>query len=80
MSLNPEQADALLGFLRVTRDHELTCDEWLDVLPSYLDATPAEQACEDFRLVREHLALCPECREEIDIVIDAIAASGQPGG
>ena len=71
MSLTPDQIRAMLSPLQFTKDQELTCDEWLAELPSYLDATPAEQAGEAFRLVREHLDVCPECRDEIAVVIDA---------
>ena len=80
MTLTAEQVRALLDALRVTKDRELTCDEWLAELPGYLDATPARQAGEAFRLVREHLDLCPECREEIESVIDAVAAANRPDG
>ena len=77
MSLTPEQARALLAALRFTKDRELTCDEWLAELPGYLDSTPAGRSGEAFRLVREHLDLCPECREEIAVVIEAVAAAGR---
>ncbi len=77
MSMTPEQMRALFSALQFTKDHELTCDEWLAALPGYLDATPAEQTGEAFRLVREHLDLCPECRDEIAVVIDALLATGR---
>ena len=72
MSMNPEQVQALLACLQFTKDKELTCDEWLAELPAYLDATPAEQAGESFQLVREHVDLCPECREELAAVVEAL--------
>ncbi len=72
MNMTPEQIRALMSSLQFTKDYELTCDEWLAELPGYLDATPAEQAGDAFRLVREHLDICPECREEIALVFDAV--------
>ena len=77
MSMSLEQLQVLLSSLQFTKDHELTCDEWLAELPGYLDATPAEQSSETFRLVREHLDICPECREEIAVVMDAILGGQQ---
>jgi hypothetical protein len=76
MSLNAEQIRTLFTALHFTKDHELTCDEWLAELPEYLDSTPTDQASERFRLVREHLALCPECSEELSVVIDTLAVAG----
>lgn len=72
MTLNVEQTRALLEALRLTRDHELSCDEWLEEISTYLEANPAERACDAFRLVREHLDLCPDCREEIKLMIKAL--------
>lgn len=72
MTLPHEQVLALLVSLRFTRDRELTCDEWLEDLSTYLEATPSEKRSDTFHLVREHLDLCPDCREEIELMIKAI--------
>lgn len=77
MNMTPEQAQALVACLQFTKDKELTCDEWLAELPAYLDATLAEQASEAFQLVREHVDLCPECREELAIVVEALLGTGR---
>ena len=80
MSMTPEYMRALLSALQFAKDQELTCDEWLAELLGYLDANPAEQAGEAFRLGREHLDFCPECRDEIAVMIDALLATGRSGG
>lgn len=72
MTLTNDQVDALLEALRHTHDHELACDEWLAVLPEFLEALPDEKASEGYRLVREHLELCPECREEMTLILTAL--------
>lgn len=72
MTLSREQLRALADALRYTRDLELTCDEWLAEVPGYLESAPDEQAGEAFRLVREHLQLCPECREVFEFLLTAL--------
>lgn len=67
-----DQVLALLVSLRFTRDRELTCDEWLEDLSTYLEATPTEKLGETFRLVREHLDLCSDCREEIGMMVKSL--------
>lgn len=72
MTLPHDQVRALLVALRHTRDRELTCDEWLEDLSTFLEATPPEKGSDAFRLVREHLDLCPDCREEIGLMVKAL--------
>lgn len=72
MPFNRDQLRTLAEVLRYTRDHELTCDEWLAAVPAYLEAGPDERAADAFRLVREHLDLCPECREEVELLLAAL--------
>ncbi|MBX9787813.1 MAG: hypothetical protein K2Y37_02765 [Pirellulales bacterium] len=77
MTLSHEQVRTLLVSLRFTRDRELTCDEWLEDLSTYLEATPTEKLGETFQLVREHLDLCSDCREEIAMMVMALCLSSE---
>ena len=71
--LTADQLRALAGLLAETRPHELTCDEWVDHVAGYTEAvlagTPPPVEAE---LVEQHLALCPECREEFRALLAAL--------
>lgn len=74
MSLNRDQIRTLADVLGRTREHELTCDEWLAEVPAYLEAGPNERDAAAFRFVREHLGLCPDCREEVELLLAALSS------
>lgn len=73
--LSTDQLRALAGLVAETRPHELTCDEWVHRVAGYLDATlrgtPLPPEAE---LVEQHIALCPECREEFEVLLAALRA------
>lgn len=77
MTLPHDEVRALLDSLRFTRDREMTCDEWLEDIATYLEATPPEKQSDAFRLVREHLDLCADCRAEIGMMVKALELQGQ---
>ncbi|HVK10269.1 MAG TPA: hypothetical protein VM597_15995 [Gemmataceae bacterium] len=56
-----------------TRPDELTCDEWLDRVGGYAEAVAAGRPVPaGSELVEHHLAICPECREELDALVAAL--------
>jgi hypothetical protein len=80
MRLDHEQTRELLRALGRTRESELDCDGCLAELAAYLESAPPDRdRGEAFRLVREHLALCGECREELDLLRAAVGESGPNG-
>lgn len=73
--LTPDQLRALADLVLKTQADELTCDEWLDRAGGYLEAMAAGRPSpEGAELVRQHLTVCPECREEFDALMAALRA------
>lgn len=65
----------LAGVLLATRPDELTCDEWLDRVGGYAEALAAGRPVPPgSELLEHHLAICPECREELDALVAALRA------
>lgn len=63
--LTADQLGKLSEVLVHTRPTELLCDEWVDHVAGYTEALLAGKPlppCSE--LVEQHIALCPECREE----------------
>jgi hypothetical protein len=71
--LNNEQLATLLRVLGQTRPDELTCDEWLERVSGYAEATAAGlPPPPGSELVRHHLDLCPECLEEFEALVQSL--------
>ena len=73
MKLDADELAVLLNALALTRDDELNCDECLAVVARFVESelsgkTPAEA----FERVRQHLAICADCREEYEALLAAI--------
>jgi Zn finger protein HypA/HybF involved in hydrogenase expression len=70
MALNPEQIAELLKMIRETEEVELSCPDCLDALDVYIqsvqDSKPIEGLLER---VRDHLAGCPFCKSEYDLIV-----------
>jgi hypothetical protein len=73
MNLSDDQIRALLQAIGLTRDRELNCDECLgqvgDFAELILEGRPVEDAWD---LVRQHLQICDECREEFTLLLNAL--------
>jgi hypothetical protein len=68
-----EQLRALTNVLRLTRPHEMSCDEWLHGVGAYAEAAAAGRPVPPgSELIEHHLALCPDCREEFDALVAAL--------
>lgn len=77
MKLNREQIQTLVQRVVDTRTEELDCDVMMRVLTAYADklASGDEVGVTDDETVQHHLAVCPECREEFEM-IKGIAEEG----
>lgn len=75
MGLNAKQIDLLLKMIRDTQNVELTCPECLAEMDKYaqrtLDDEPLDRMLE---LVREHLAACPACDREFQLILETLNA------
>jgi hypothetical protein len=80
MVLNREQIQRLIQQVIDTQAEELSCDEMMRVLTIYAEklanGIPIEVV--DDEHVQHHLDICPECREEFEM-IKSIANEGHLG-
>ena len=52
--------------LQTTRDEELDCDRFQELVASWIDGRIADAKLRD--LLEHHQQQCPECREELEIL------------
>ena len=73
MKPDPESIKALLAATLETRPQEIDCLEWLDKADGYAELRKRGEAIpEDLELVHHHLAVCPECTEEFEALLDLL--------
>lgn len=68
--MRKEQLKELLRIVLATEPTEIDCDEFLARVGACLEAIgPDERIPDDFRVVSQHLEVCPECKEEFDALL-----------
>lgn len=73
MVLSDDQIKALVRALGLTREHEINCDECLDMLAEFAEREFAGRPIPDaLEVVRHHLTRCGECREEFEALFTAL--------
>jgi hypothetical protein len=73
--LTDDQLRELTGVLQQTRPEELTCEEWLHHVGGYAEAIAAGLPVPlGSELIEHHLAICPECKEELDALVAVLRA------
>lgn len=72
MSEDPKAATTLNRLLDGTRDEEIDCDRFLELLPQYLDGRISDAELRE--QIAHHTKLCPECHEELEILRRALEA------
>lgn len=78
MPLTRDEAGSLFDAIAETRDDEIGCDTCLAHVAAYAEQALAGLAPNDAaRRVREHLAVCPECREEYEALLRALDAESR---
>ena len=74
MKLTPEQLRSLAKVTLATRPDEIDCEEWLQRVGCYVEHHHSGRAIPDhLRCVAEHVALCPECAEELKALEAALS-------
>lgn len=67
----------LMVALSHTRDDELSCEEVANRLDEYVDCLAGRLAAdESIALMDDHLAMCRDCHEAYDALMQAIDAAG----
>lgn len=66
----------LLRSLAMTEEHEISCDEVYAVLDQFAEAVlRGENVLLLMPLVRQHLDMCPDCREEYETLLRMLQLS-----
>ena len=78
MKLTRQQIHILVEQVINTKKEEVDCDEMMQVLTQYAAKLASGQSIvvSDDETILHHLALCPECREEFDM-LKGIAEEGK---
>jgi predicted anti-sigma-YlaC factor YlaD len=75
MKLSSDTIRKMMISVRSTRDVELDCDHCNDELDRFIEINLAgKNAAEAMPLVQEHLNRCPACKEEYEVLLEAIKA------
>jgi len=69
----PTEAQVALAMMSMTHEHELSCDEVHDLIDQFAEMhLRGENPAHLFPLVRRHLDMCPECKEEFEALLAAL--------
>jgi hypothetical protein len=71
----PRAHEVLRGLLASTREDELDCDRFLELLAPWLDGRIEDAALRE--LLEHHRHQCPECAEEVGILERALGLAPQ---
>jgi uncharacterized protein with PIN domain len=73
--LTREQVGSIVKMLGLTRDREFNCSECLQHVSEFAECQLASKpVAEVLANVEQHLALCPECREEYEALMKILKA------
>ena len=73
MKISNQEAQALLKFVAKTTDREIACQTCEDHLAEFVEAKITGKSIpEALKAIEEHLALCPECKEETNLLLAAL--------
>lgn len=73
--LTSEQVGSIVKMLGLTRDREFNCGECLQHVSEFAECQLANKpVSEIIASVEQHLALCPECREEYEALMKILKA------
>jgi len=68
--LSSEQVGSIVKMLGLTRDREFNCSECLQHVGEFAECQLTGKPVDEvIASVEQHLALCPECREEFEALL-----------
>jgi hypothetical protein len=63
----------IIGFISSTREQEIDCDQCLAELDEFAETVlEGRELTEAQLLVRDHLSRCAECKEEYELLLQAL--------
>jgi bacterioferritin-associated ferredoxin len=73
MKLSSVTIRKMMNSVKTTRDQELTCGHCYEELDQFIEKQLAGKRAEEaMPLVQEHLDRCAGCREEYEVLLEAI--------
>lgn len=74
---DPAMAQKILGMLEKTQAEELSCDDVYALLDQFTEmAARGEDVASLMPMVKQHLDMCTDCREEYEALLNVINNSG----
>lgn len=78
---NPDDLDKLVRVVALTREEEIGCEECFERLDRFVDMELAGlDAAAAMPLVQDHLEKCGDCREEFEMLLEALRATEGAAG
>jgi len=75
MKLSSETIQKMMNSIRSTKEEELTCGHCYEELDQFIEMKLlGKNAEEAMPLVKEHLDRCAACREEYEVLLQALEA------
>ena len=75
MKLSSETIRKMMQSVKSTRDEELTCGHCYDELDHFIEMQlSGKKPSEAMPLVQQHLDRCAACKEEYEVLLEAIKA------
>ncbi len=75
MALKKQQVDALLSSVADTCEDEIACDECLAGMAEFAERElMGAEVPTALRRIQAHIAACPECAEEYELLLDMVSA------
>lgn len=65
----------LLALLDATETREIDCEEFLSRVATYVERVDSEQLPTALQSVAQHIRVCPECREELEALLEHYSSS-----
>ncbi len=80
-TLDVETLKQMVRGIMSSRADEIDCDECFDQIDLFSELSLAgKSADEALPLVRQHLETCPDCKEEFEVLLQALNAILSKGG
>jgi hypothetical protein len=78
---NPDDLGKLVWMATETREEEIGCDECFEQLDRFVEMRLSGlDAVAAMPLVQDHLEKCGDCREEFEMLLEALGASERASG
>jgi hypothetical protein len=76
-----DMMESLINKLAITEEQEIACDEVHEILDQFTELKMrGENMAQLMPLVQRHLDLCPDCREEHEVLIQALEFESHMNG